>query len=549
MPAVTPTILSNGKAMDPSYALLSIDIRREVDRIPQAELRVLDGNAAKQTFTISDTGFFEPGAKIEIKLRYEDEADTSVFKGIVVRHGVEAGDDGSVLVIGIKDAAVKLTGARKSAVFRKMTDSAIIKKLIQAAGLEVGAVAESKPEHPEMVQYHATPWDFILSRADALGLLVVVDDGKISLADTKLSGEPKHSFSYGISVIYDVEIEADAEHQYGAVESVAWDPKEQKLTPASKAKSVRATQGNLDGGKLGEAVGNGTCTLSHPVPVTKDELEAWANARMVKSRMALLRGRIAVPGFAEIKPLDVMTVAGIGKRFNGNTLVTGLRHRVDASGWRTDVQFGLSPEEFSRKEEIREAPAAGLLPAVSGLQIGVVAAFEEDPDKELRVKVILPGIDASSDKALWARLASPDAGEEHGYFSRPEPKDEVVVGFFNDDPRRPVILGALFGSKNKPPGVMGDPTEKNDKKGIVTRSGTTITLVDKDKKKSAVTIMTASGKNKLVLDDDAGSIVITDQHENSITMDKNGITITTTKDLNFKADGKITSDGSEVDNK
>ncbi|MGK3963625.1 type VI secretion system tip protein VgrG [Sorangium sp. So ce118] len=548
MAAVTPTILSNGKPMDPSYELISIDIRREVDRIPQAELRVLDGDAAKQAFAISDTGFFEPGAKIEIKLRYEGEADKSVFKGVVVRHGVEAGDDGSVLVIGIKDAAVKLTGARRSAVFRKMTDGAIVKELLRAASVEVGTIAETRPEHAEMVQYNSTPWDFILSRAGALGLLVVVEDGKVSLRKTAIEGAPKHRFAYGITEIFDVEIEADAEHQYRAVESVAWDPKEQKPTAASKAKSVRAAQGNLDGGKLGDAVGNGTCTLSHPVPVAAEELQAWADARMARSRMALLRGRIAVPGFADIGLLDVMEVAGIGKRFNGTTLVTGLRHRVDASGWRTDVQFGLSPEAFSRKEDIRDTPAAGLLPAVSGLQIGVVADFEDDPDKELRVKVILPGVDAKQDKAVWARLAAPDAGKARGYFFRPEPKDEVVVGFFNDDPRRPVILGALFGSKNAPPDVMGDPSEKNDKSGIVTKFGTAITLLDPDKDKASVTIETAN-KNKLVIDDDAKSILLSDQHGNSIAMGEDGIKITSGKDLSLTIEGKkkVTITGKEVD--
>ncbi|WP_437963918.1 type VI secretion system tip protein VgrG [Sorangium sp. So ce260] len=548
MAAVTPTILSNGKPMDPSYELLSIDIRREVDRIPQAELRVLDGDAAKQAFAISDTGFFEPGAKIEIKLRYEGEADKSVFKGVVVRHGVEAGDDGAVLVIGIKDAAVKLTGARRSAVFRKMTDGAIVKELLRAASVEVGTIAETRPEHAEMVQYNSTPWDFILSRAGALGLLVVVEDGKVSLRKMAIEGAPKHRFAYGITEIFDVEIEADAEHQYRAVESVAWDLKEQKPTAASSAKSVRATQGNLDGGKLGDAIGNGTCTLSHPVPLAAEELQAWADARMARSRMALLRGRIAVPGFADIKPLDVMAVAGIGKRFNGETLVTGLRHRVDASGWRTDVQFGLSPEGFSRKEELRDAPAAGLLPAVSGLQIGVVADFEDDPDKELRVKVILPGVEAKADKAVWARLAAPDAGKARGYFFRPEPQDEVVVGFFNDDPRRPVILGALFGSKNARPDVMGDPGAKNDKSGIVTKFGTAITLLDPDKDKASVTIETAN-KNKLVIDDDAKSILLSDQHGNSITMDKDGIKITSGKDLSLTIEGKdkVTITGKEVD--
>src|SRR5690349_7716173 len=103
MSAVTPTILSAGQPMDPAYHLISIDIRRECNRIPQAELRVVDGDAAKRELAISDSGFFDPGVEIEIKVRNEGEEDTTVFKGLVVRQGFEASGGGSILVVGVKD--------------------------------------------------------------------------------------------------------------------------------------------------------------------------------------------------------------------------------------------------------------------------------------------------------------------------------------------------------------------------------------------------------------------------------------------------------------
>ena len=61
MSIVTATILSDGKSMDPKYELLSIDISKEVNRIPDAQLLLLDGDAAQGKFEISDTAFFEPG--------------------------------------------------------------------------------------------------------------------------------------------------------------------------------------------------------------------------------------------------------------------------------------------------------------------------------------------------------------------------------------------------------------------------------------------------------------------------------------------------------
>ena len=115
--SVTVTISSNGTTMDPSYQLLSVSVQREVNRIPHAELTLRDGDASRRKFDISDTTFFEPGSEIEIKVRSVGNTDESVFKGRVMRHSLEADRNGSRLAVGLKDAAVKLTGTRHSVVY------------------------------------------------------------------------------------------------------------------------------------------------------------------------------------------------------------------------------------------------------------------------------------------------------------------------------------------------------------------------------------------------------------------------------------------------
>src|SRR6516164_7845451 len=98
MSVATPTILSEGQKIDPGYELISIDIRKEVNRIPYAHLTLVDGDVENRAFPISDAEFFEPGKEIEIKLRYEGAApDTTVFRGRVIRHGLEADQKGSLL--------------------------------------------------------------------------------------------------------------------------------------------------------------------------------------------------------------------------------------------------------------------------------------------------------------------------------------------------------------------------------------------------------------------------------------------------------------------
>ncbi len=63
MAVVTPTVLSAGEAIAQTFQLVSIDIRRTVNRIPRAELVLADGDATRGVFESSDSPDFEPGAR------------------------------------------------------------------------------------------------------------------------------------------------------------------------------------------------------------------------------------------------------------------------------------------------------------------------------------------------------------------------------------------------------------------------------------------------------------------------------------------------------
>ena len=539
---VTATILSDGSKMKPEYNVMSIDIIKEVNKIPIAQIILLDGDAAKQEFAISDTDFFKPGKKVEIKLRYEGEPqkEATVFKGIIVRHCVQADRSGSFLTIDLKDAAYKLTTQRKSAVFREMTDKEIIDKIITTGGLEVTSIAATKPKHKEMVQYYCTDWDFILSRADVNGLWVLVDDGKITVVEPNLGESGKHTFTYGISEIYEFEMEADIRHQYKEVESTAWDVKTQELLQSQKAKDFDLKQGDLKGEELATTIGAEKYQLVSSGQLDDQELQAWADAKLLKSRLSLLKGRLKVPGFADIKPGDVMEVAGISERFNGKTLVTAIRHQVNEQGWQTDVQFGLSAEFFAQQnQKIIDTPAVGLVPAINGLQIGIVDQYEEDSEKQFRVKVKIPSIE--TDGIVWARLASVEAGNQRGIFFRPETGDEVILGFINDDPRQAIILGAVHSETNALPTGF-EVTEENYKKGIVTKEGLKIIFDDENK---LIEISTPKG-NMLQLSEQDKGIKMEDENGNRITMDDRGIQIKSSKDIVMEGKN-ITIKGDKVD--
>lgn len=88
------------------------------------------------------------------------------------------------------------------------------------------------------------------------------------------------------------------------------------------------------------------------------------------------------------------------------------------------------------------------------------------------------------DKLLWARLSTLYATNGSGSFWLPEPNDEVLVGFVNNNPANPVILGSIYGEKHKPP---YEYEAENNKKALVTRQKMRIEF---DEEKKIITVST-----------------------------------------------------------
>jgi Rhs element Vgr protein len=541
MGVATLTLTSDGERLDPTIAVLSVEVRRELNRIPEASVSVVDGSVAERRFEHSDAAFFEPGKSITIAVRDGDGDDVTLFEGLVVRHAVESRPGTTGLRVELKDAAYKLTRQRKIAVFRQQADDDVIRKLVGDAQLEVGDLATTNTTHDELIQFYASDWDFIVSRADAQGLVVDVDRGTVSVQPMVSDAEAKATLEHGMDHV-ELELEIDASEQWAAMTSQAWDVPNLAVTDPADAADPGVTVGNLDAAAIAQKLGGDSYALVHPALVLQSELTDWAASRLSRSRLSLLRGSASIPGRADLAPRDVVELAGVGDRFNGKALVSGVTHTVEGGGWQTELRFGLPPEPFARQPDIADLPAAGLVPPVQGLHVGIVADFESDPLGEHRIKVLLSVLDQEQGP-VWARVARPDAGKDRGQVFWPEPGDEVVVGFINGDPRQAIVLGALFGSKNTPPEAAGPPSQDNTKRAIVTKSGIIIGI-DDDKK--AVRIETP-GSNKVTIDDDAKAITLADQHGNTITLDDNGITLKSAKDFNIDASGKVVIKGSSVD--
>lgn len=172
----------------------------------------------------------------------------------------------------------------------------------------------------------------------------------------------------------------------------------------------------------------------------------------------------------------------------------------------------------------REAQAS----KVHGFVIGIVTS-NQDPENLGRVKVKFPWL-SDTVESWWARLCHPMAGPERGFWFIPEVDDEVLVGFEHGDVRFPYVIGALYNGQDRPDpvgkshvtGKVAGKDGGNDIRSIVSRSGHTIALDDKD------------GEEMIAIADKTGSNWI------ELHTSKNLIFINSAKDIHIKAKETIT---------
>lgn len=532
----TAAILIDGTEISGEFHVLSIYVSRELNRIPSATILLQDGEAAKSTFAASNTEHFIPGKAIEIQLGYRAQNET-VFKGIIIKHSIKIRKNGSQLSIDCRDEAVKMTMGAKSRYYLDKKDSDIMEEVIDAYGLQKD-VSATQVELKQVVQYDASDWDFLLCRAEANGMVIKVEDGKIGIAPPAASAASVLSVQYGASLL-ELDAEIDARWQSPGISAQSWNAADQEVLSTDASEPATTDNGNLSPGTLAEVIGGDSHALIHGGKLSQPELQAWADGRLLKERLAKVRGRAKFTGFAGVMPDKVIEITGIGERFEGKLYVSGVRHSFAKGNWETDVQLGLNPEICAETFNLRPLPAAGLLPAISGLQIGIVTVLESDPDGEDRIKLRVPTI-SMSEEGIWARIATLDAGKERGTFFRPEIGDEVVVGFLDDDPRHPVVLGMCHSSAKPAPEPAKDD---NHRKGYVSREKMKLTF---DDEKKVITLETPGG-NKILLSEEDKGIRFEDQNGNKITLDDNGIVIESSKDLILKASQDIKQEGMNME--
>ncbi len=528
-------ILVEGQSINSTYNVFSVIVHKEINRIPFARISLSDGEVGNQRFEASNSTVFVPGSKLEI-LVGDIQNQQLIFRGIITKHGIRMRRGIGSLEVEARDEAVKMTLGRKSSFFQNSSDSDAFKKITKNVGLKVD-IESTTTIHEMLVQNNVTDWDFIVNRAEINSCNVTVEDGHLAIKKITFE-EPNIAIENGQGVI-DFEAEIDARYQPETVTSNSWSPKSQKIIQSKGNEPSVPKGGNIDSADLSSTLDYEELSLHGNGIIEEKEIKSWADARLLKNRLAKIRGRVKSEGRSDIKQGATVKLIGWGDRFNGNAFVSGVRHEIIEKNWNVNVQLGVEPDFFGENQSTGIQGASGLIPPAFGLHIGIVVQIEDDPGNEERIKVKIPGI-SEKQEGIWSRLSTFDAGANRGSYFRPEINDEVVIGYVNNDPRSPVILGSLHSSSLPAPSKASD---ENNEKGIETREK--LRLCFDDSKKSIVS-QTPNG-NQIELSETLAGITIKDENKNEFIMSSEGIEIKSASDLKMEAAGKVEISCSELE--
>ena len=527
---VTFKIFCNGREIPGSYRIVSLSVLKEVNRVGSAFIQVVDGGFSdNEGYEVSDSGDFNPGSVIRIDVGYASEEET-VFKGLVIKHGLKISQGSFLLEIECKDEAIKTTVGRKNKIFTAKPDSDVISEILgEYSGMSVSVEATSY-EHPELLQNYITDWDFVNQRAEVNGMILINSDGEIDVKKPETSSSVLDLAPDNGVISFDAYI--DAKDVLNTVKGVSWDMDNQEIVEAGSSAPNPNKAGNQSSSDLADVIGLDEYLLSTSANIPMEVLTEWASARHAKSEWSKVRGKITIKGYNNILPGDTVNLQGFTEQFNGLVLVSAIEHIIEGGEYHTILGLGLSPDWFTEgKPDIFAPPASGLIPPINGLHIGIVDQIHEDENGQYRIKVSIPSLQSET-LTLWARLTSLYATEEAGIFFYPEIGDEVIVGFINQDPQSPVVLGAVHNKSNVPPEV---PAEENYIKSIVTKEKLKISF---DEENRVITIETPE-ENTITLDDNEGIISIKDMNDNSVEMSSDGVNLESAGDITINAQGNL----------
>jgi uncharacterized protein involved in type VI secretion and phage assembly len=405
------------------------------------------------------------------------------------------------IIIRGYDVSHRLHRGRFNRSFQNVTDSDIIKKIIDEVGIKEGIIDESGIPHDYVFQSNQSNMSFLRERAARLGYELFVQDGELNFR------APKNSQTLNLKWLRDIssfKVRVTSAEQVQEVEVRGWDYKSKRPFISTVQSQNLLTQTDNGDGKDSSTAFDDKPNNPKMLLVDRPVFQSKEADMMAQSLYDELAGQYVQAdakgdGNPSIRPGRVVELENMGPH-SGQYYVTETCHTYSDRLYTT---------EFS----VRGLRCGDLLATLSSpnhlqpgqtMLVGIVTD-NEDPDGMGRVKVMFPTL-TEEHNSNWARVVSMGAGASRGFDCLPEIDDEVLVAFEHGDIHRPYVIGGVWNGSDSPPNAPDDNVQggKVRLRTFQTRTGHKLQFVEEDKSEKTGIYITSKQGYKIEINETEG---------------------------------------------
>ncbi|KGN41284.1 VgrG-related protein [Knoellia aerolata] len=503
----TPVVQINGRPLTAEVAakLTSATVDDSLGVPDMLVLRFLDDGAE-----VLGLAGVEIGTPVTLAVQQSgDGAPTKLFSGEVTAMEVELTTGGTRTVVRGYDLSHRLYRGRRVESFVNQKPADIVRAKAGGVGLQMGSVEAAGGVLEHVAQAGVSDWALLQRLAVRTGAVLAVKEGKLEFrratsASTAPGGANARRdplvLEKGVNLV-SLRACVSAADQVPSVEVRSWDVKQKKaIIGTATAGTTSATVDGLDPGKLAKVVK--APPLVEARTTQPDQQGCTTMATAIADRIGGTHAELEgmARGNPKLRAGAAVSLAGVGKPFNGSYTLTSTRHEFGADrGYLT----AFTVSNTSDRTAYGLATAGGS-EARSGRMHGVAVGVVSDvKDKERlgRVRVTFPAL-SDNFVSTWARTLQPGAGKGRGWVILPEVGDEVLVAFGLGDFEEPYVLGGLYNGKDLPTVPMDKHVDGGTgsivRRAFVSRTGMLLELLEEPGKES-ITLSTHDGKQRVTL--------------------------------------------------
>ncbi|MBD2826595.1 phage baseplate assembly protein V [Xenorhabdus szentirmaii] len=433
------------------FQLVKVNVKYAINNVPFAELTLsannesygcINGNEAREM------EYFIPGSEINISRNGKP-----LFFGVITERNYTIARRIKTVTLRAHHKMQAMRALFRSQLFNQQNDADILRSIFKDHGVNIGKIDGLTAKHPQMVQFNCFDWQFVRARLSANAVWLLAGPEKITIIKPTLKKTAQTISGKESEKHIKIRVSQNNRFMPKRVSVSSWNIEKQEMNPVSVAEPMSLGDKAFNARNL-NTLSQKEWILNHSLALQPQEQATWANSRLLALYGEGIQGEIETEGNLGYELGQTLDFKNFGAPLDGRALVTTITHTFSKFEWRTQLVLG---------SDWLQDLDTGMVPGIRGIHIGQVAENKDGPDKNHCLKVTMPILGKDNKPLqLLARLSTPFASNGSGLNLYPEEKDEVVLAFLEDDPRYPIILGAMHNPINPAPNA-----ELNKGRGIV----------------------------------------------------------------------------------